>query len=479
MNRNQLFDWCKDDSNCHTLSFIQLSSYKGRSIVFRSSSSRIACNFFKQLIKYLWKKVFNSEISSNEEIEHEGVNLFYYLFGRCDAISTVYGNTSAIDNVDIYYQGMLEYMIIPKTKAFAVDCKVGHGINTRLIYCINCYISRLSLRFAKAPRMINYYLVKSPIAKLHDCYNCIDCINCASCSDCTLCMSCTDCCNSILCTDCDECNCCNNCKSCEGLDMCDNCTECRQSQYLDICQHCKNHCFNCTGCVDCKSCKNCETCNSCVNCDSIQLCANCNGCKNNCSECTDCVNCVNCVHCTECKICSDCVNCTKCKMCTYCNECVTCVKQISKKQTDTAMFSRSHQHISEEQMFFAQPFIVNLDDDGQRVEINGKIIQYFDDENNLVFQGTCQYECPVTNWNNALNFKLGQGWIYYPDIQRKCCYIILSTNSKYNVTLSDLIKIHDTDVLVEYIQKQSKLSNNSVVYVYDRNGKEVYKSLKF
>ena len=37
----------------------------------------------------------------------------------------------------------------------------------------------------------------------------------------------------------------------------------------------------------------------------------------------------------------------------------------------------------------------------------------------------------------------------------------------------------DTDVLVEYIQKQSKHSKNSVVYVYDRNGNEVYKSMKF
>ena len=493
MNHNQLLDWCKDAHNHHDIYYVEVSSYNDRHIKFNPRGSYTYNVFFKQLIKYLWKKVFNTELESDEEIEHEGINLLYYLFTSRYAssdlcISSVYGNTSAIDDVDIYERGMLRHIVINtdekyfsvlKIYAFAVDCKVGQGIDARFVRCINCSISRLSPNLPRADRMNDYYPAKNAVVKLFNCFNCVDCINCSSCSDCLQCTACIRVYNSIMCEDCKECMWCNNCKDCKKLKVCDNCTECNQSRGLDTCQRCRNHCNNCTGCIDCKVCTNCNACDSCNNCDDTEMCVKCKGCKDACINCVECTDCVKCTYCKECKKCTNCVDCTECKTCTSCTTCVTCVKQTSKKQTDSALYSRSHQNIKEEKMFFKHPFIVDLDDDGQRVEINGRIIQYFDDENNLVFQGTCQYACPVANWDNALDFKLGQGWIYYPDIQRKCCYIILSTNSKYNVTLSDLIKIHDTDVLVEYIQKQSKHSKNSVVYVYDRNGNEVYKSMKF
>lgn len=482
MNRNQLLDWCKNRFHRY-IYYVELSSYNNRHIKFNPKSSRTYNNFFRQLIKYLWKKVFNTELESDEEIEYEGVNLIHYLFTVYDEVNitfyNVFGNTSAIDNVDVYERGVLRSLDRSDVGAYAVDCKVGQGINARFVRCINCSISRLSPILPRVGRMMDYYPTKNVVVKMSNCFNCVDCINCSSCSDCLQCTACTDVCNSIMCEDCKECMWCNNCKDCKKLEVCDNCTECNQSRGLDTCQRCKNHCNNCTGCIDCKVCTNCDACDSCNNCDDTEMCVKCKGCKDACINCVECTDCVKCTHCKECKKCTNCVDCTECKTCTSCTTCVTCVKQSSKNQIDSAMYSRSHQNIKEEKMFFKHPFIVDLDDDGQRVEINGKIIQYYDDENNLVFQGTCQYAYPITNWENALNFKLGQGWIYYPDIHSKCCYIILSTNSKYNVTLSDLIKIHDTDVLVEYIQKQSKHSKNSVVYVYDRNGNEVYKSMKF
>ena len=484
MNRNQLLDWCKNSSNHHTLRYEflicrRITGYIDY-ILFQPENLRARNVFFKELIKYLWKKIFNNEIESNDEIVHEGVNLLYYLFTDCCYTSSnfdicgVNGNTSAIDNVEIYERGMLDYL---KTSLMCstVDCNVGKGINIRFTNCINCSVSRFSLSSPKSTEMIDFHSVKRCMGKLDNCCNCVDCINCYNCNNCTLCTWCTDVHNSILCEKCTECNWCNNCEDCSNCSMCDNCIKCKLSRGLDTCKYCRDNCSNCTGCIKCKKCKNCDTCVSCNKCDGIQLCINCKECKDNCCECTDCINCVKCVHCINSTACTNCINCTKCRTCTDCTECSTCIKQTSKKQFDSVMYSRINQHISEEMLVFKQPFVVDLDNDGQRVEINGRIIQYFDEENQLVFQGTCQYEYPINNWSNALNFKLGQGWIYYPELQTRCCYIILSTNSKYNVTLADLINIHDTDTLIEYIQKQSKRSKNSVVFVYDRRGNEVYK----
>jgi len=83
MNRNQLLDWCKNSSNHHTLRHEvlicrRIDGYRDY-ILFQPENLRARNVFFKELIKYLWKKIFNNEIESNDEIIHEGVNLLYYL----------------------------------------------------------------------------------------------------------------------------------------------------------------------------------------------------------------------------------------------------------------------------------------------------------------------------------------------------------------------------------------------------------------
>ena len=114
----------------------------------------------------------------------------------------------------------------------------------------------------------------------------------------------------------------------------------------------------------------------------------------------------------------------------------------------------------------ADDYTIDLNDDGFRMTLDNDIVQLFDSDNNIICK--CIYRCCDSD------IVLKQGWIYYPDIEKKYVYFMTSSNSLTisNIMSNDIINVEN---IVENIKdKLSTHIQSSVIYVYDRNGKEVY-----
>lgn len=152
--------------------------------------------------------------------------------------------------------------------------------------------------------------------------------------------------------------------------------------------------INCYNCYDCKKCKNCRNCN---NCDS---CVNCTHC-NNCDSCVNCIHCVNCNDCNDCKHCEYCNNCNKCDgllRSSHCNnsyysiECINTNNSIlsygcvNKNDCILTMVDK-HVNIGND-----LNTIIDLTDDGWRVELYEHGIVMYDDMNNIRLIGKLDVE---------------------------------------------------------------------------------------
>ena len=465
--------------------------------------------FFTELVKIVWKKIYGNQDVENEKI---GIRLLKFLCGIDDkAIHSMKGNTSALDNATVYKKGMLD--IILKTDEscyysgdFIVDC-VFYRYNVFIAnWCINCSCGYTSDFF-----------------RIEHCYNCSDCLNIQYCSNCNYCVNCKNCnnckncikthcgsnnnkCNNCIsiknstnCNNCNNCkncnncsscincmNCCNckNCKSCEDCDSCSSCQDCDDCKNIQKCKSCKSceDCDNCRNCDDCKNiqkCKNCTSCEDCNNCQKCDDCKNIQKCKN-CTSCEDCItseNCKNCTTCEECNRCVDCTNCKKCSGCKNCSNCNKCINQKNMKDISEKYFNRIEINIPKEIITIRHPLIVDLSVNGDRIEMNNAFIQYYDSNDNLLFQGICQYKHPLTTFYknyDCMNFAVGQGWFYYPDTHEPRCYVNLSTKSKYNITIQDIVSLCDSNNssndFIEFLQTRTMKMKNSNVYIYDRSG---------
>lgn len=244
----------------------------------------------------------------------------------------------------------------------------------------------------------------------------------------------------------------------------------RELRYIRIKRniHCKN----------CENIKNCYCCTDCVNCLNSSILVDCNDCKN----CDTCVNCKSCISCTECNNCESCRKCEKCSQCTHCkyskqlNLCNECINQEDKTSVTKHYYKREFHDIPEKVIKLQNQLILDLNDDGWRIEANDKIIQLYNQDNNLVFQGLCQLKNPkkyLESCKTHVKILLQEGYLYYTDIRVKCCYLFLTVHSKYKICIDDIINMAEEEV-VEYVKTNAKKSKNGIVQVFDRRGNEVY-----
>lgn len=472
--------------------------------------------FFTELIKRVWEKIYGNRDVESEKI---GIRLLKFLCGIGDEICfSMYGNTSALDNATVYTEGMLditverdkEYNYIGK---FMVDCDLDtEDFEIYAEWCINCNCNNYAEYTKIFSNRKSFYLTQ--------CYNCtnsLDIMYCANCNDCTHCKNCKNCINCIGCRFIDNCNKCNNLELCNNCNNCKSCSNCNNIINCNSCNHCDNcidckhmknceNCKNCTTCHDsdnisecshCDECSNCESCTNCANCDNCidcnncsycsnskvcQICKTCSGCVNNVecknnTDCEDCItskNCKNCTTCEECNQCVDCINCKKCTGCKNCSKCNKCINQKNKQDCSEKFFNRIEINIPKEIITIRRPLIVDLSVNGDRIEMDNTFIQYYDSNDNLLFQGICQYKHPRTYYENCMDFAIGQGWFYYADTHEPRCYVNLSTKSKYNITIQDIVNFCDSNNssndFIEFLQTRTMKMKNSNVYIYDRSG---------
>ena len=439
--------------------------------------------FFTEMVKLLWKKIYGNQDVENEKI---GIRLLKFLCGIDDkAIHSMKGNTSALDNATVYKKGMLDITLKTDESCyysgdFIVDC-VFYRDNVFITnWCINCICG---------------YTITDHF-RIEHCYNCSDCLNIQYCSNCNYCVNCKNCnnCKNCIKTHCGSNN--NKCKNCTYIENSTNCNNCNNCKNCNNCSSCIN-CMNCCNCKNCKSCEDCDSCSSCQKCDdckNIQKCKSCTSCEdcNNCQKCDDCKNiqkcksctscedcitsenCKNCTTCEECNRCVDCTNCKKCSGCKNCSNCNKCINQKNIKDISEKYFNRIEINIPKEIITFRRPVIVDLSVNGDRIEMNNAFIQYYDSNDNLLFQGICQYKHPLAYYENCMDFAVGQGWFYYPDTHEPRCYVNLSTKSKYNITIQDIVNFCDTNNsnndFIEFLQTRTMKMKNSDVYIYDRSG---------
>lgn len=231
-------------------------------------------------------------------------------------------------------------------------------------------------------------------------------------------------------------------------------------------------------CKNCENIKNCYCCTNCKNCRNSSILVNCNDCK----DCNTCVNCESCISCTECNDCESCRKCEKCSQCTLCkyskrlNSCNECINQEDKTNAMRHYYKREFHDIPEKVIMLKDPFILDLNDEGWRIEANNEIIQLYNQDNNLVFQGLCQLKNPkkyLESCKTHVKILLQEGYLYYTDICVKCCYLFLTVHSKYKICIDNIINMTEEEV-VEYVKSNAKKSKNSIVQVFDRRGNEVY-----
>lgn len=473
--------------------------------------------FFTELIKRVWEKIYGNRDVESERI---GINLLKFLCGiGAETCFSMYGNTSALDNATVYTEGMLD-IIVERDKEFdyigkfIVDCDLNAGdYNIISNWCINCNYTEYT---KVLPNKKDFYLVKcyncTNSFSTFNCINCNDCIGCKDSKNCIDCRGCNFNDNCIKCSDLNSCNNCNNCKSCSNCnDMtdcsscnycdncinckhmkdckdCNNCTTCHESNNISACSHC-DKCSNCESCMNCANCDNCSGCNDSSYCSNSKVCQNCNNCsgcvnnvecKNNtdCTNCIKCENCKNCTTCEECKRCVDCSTCKKCSGCKNCSNCCICINQKSKKDISGKFFNRREVDVPKEKVIFKYPISVDLSVNGDRIDMDSTYIQYYDSDDNLLFQGICQYTHPCVYHKNCMNFAIGQGWFYYADTHQPRCYVNLSTKSKYSITVQDITDFCKNDYNIEdfitFIQERTNKMKNSFVSIYDRSGKFDY-----
>lgn len=479
MNKQELLEYCRSaTSTLH----ICCENRKFKSFEYKREGADL---FFTKLIYYIWEKIYGNR---NVESCQVGVNLLCYLCDLDNAVAhSMIGCTDVLDNATMYIRGMIKVKtnIRNRNNVFAIDCMMNMSEPTLFEYCINC-------KCGSSP----YIIMKKCMYKSSCtcCYNCIDCCNCKMCIDCTNCKNVVGMYNCANCTDCSDCSDCSDCENISCVTCASQCNNCKKSFNIHSCVDCTN-CNICTNCTDCTACSNssdsthCKKCktrnaDNCTNCSGTQLtqCVNCINCKDckNCNKCTDCSSCTNCTGCTGCYTCCDCKNCSKCEYnnkcirCKTCTNCNMCINQTKGNNATYVFYNRERIDIPNKMLMFKHPCIVDLTVDGERVEMNNEYIQFFDSENNLVFQGICQYKNPRLYWDEYMNFTISQGWFYYPEISKECCYVILSTKSKYSITVKDLIEqCKNYDQLIEFIKQRTIKAKNSYMYIYDRNGHPV------
>ena len=482
--------------------------------------------FFTELIKRIWKKIYGNCDVESEKI---GINLLKFLCGIGDEICfDMYGNTSALDNATVYTEGMLD-ITVKRDKdynyngKFIIDCDLDvECYKIDASWCINC--NYIKINDSKRSFIIVRCYNCTNCITIHFCANCIGCFNCGNCKNCIDCKKCKFDDNCIKCLDLQSCNNCKNCKSCGNCNnmtdcsSCNDCNNCKNCNYMKKCKDCNNcktchslynipersqcdKCSNCENYTNCENCKNCSECIACSYCSNSKACQNCKKCLgcvnnvecNNNTDCTDCIKCENCKNCTTCEECKRCVDCSNCKKCSGCKNCSTCKKcsrckncsncescinQKNKKDTSRKLFNRKEVDISKERVVLRHPLSVDLSVNGDRIDIDNTYIQYYDSDDNLLFQGICQYKHPRVNYENCMNFAIGQGWFYYADTHQPRCYVNLSTKSKYSITVQDIANFCKNNYSIEdfimFIQECTKKMRNSFISIYDRSGKFDY-----
>lgn len=152
--------------------------------------------------------------------------------------------------------------------------------------------------------------------------------------------------------------------------------------------------------------------------------------------------------------------------------------------------------------------IIDLNDEGYRVELNERYLFMYDTNNNLLFKGLysidekCDLSYNCISTNNALKYiYVILGTFYYADIQKKCCNMYMTTNptwienyieyrlcSKsveykviYNnddmleifrtrrIYLENIIKANDRDLLLDLVTNHVMSGEFNFIDIYDRN----------
>lgn len=510
MNRQELLEYLRvvsQTENDHWNSIRYCHDLYDSFVAFNNNDSGRYDYFFTELIKRVWEKIYGNRDVESEKI---GINLLKFLCGiRNEICFSMYGDTSALDNATVYTEGMLDITIETDKEfnyigKFMVDCNLDAGdYKIDANWCVNCSCTKIP-SIKKEYSLIQCYNCTNSFdvkfcANCNDCINCKNCNNCIKCTGCCLSTNCNICDNLSVCNDCSNCracircnniincticNCCEKCIDCKYLTCCKNCkkcTTCHESDNISACSHCDN-CSNCDNCTKCANCDNCSRCNNCSYCNNSKECQNCkkcSGCVNNVKckhniDCKDCINCKDCKKCTGCDECNRCVGCANCKKCSGCKNCSKCSKCINQKRKhdDTEKyFNRMEINIPKEIIAIRCSLIVDLSVNGDRIEMDNTFIQYYDSNDNLLFQGICQYKHPRAYYENCMNFVIGQGWFYYPDTHEPRCYVNLSTKSKYSITVQDIVDLCDSNNdFIEFLQTRTMKMRNSNVYIYDRSG---------
>lgn len=298
-----------------------------------------------------------------------------------------------------------------------IICKSNEDSDQYNKFVVDCF------NYSNSPVFFNYCIACTNTSNntnnniYEHCYHCFDCMNCYGCTECNYCTNC------LNCTNCRECKQCEDCRKCNDCLMCLNC-------------------YNVSNSIRISNCKDSDVCNMCYNCSHCAYSYNCKQCEN-CHKCNDCNNCVSCYYC---------VNLTNTTQKSYVNGYIIPNKQIQ----------------------FIDHMIIDLSSQGIRIEIENEFIQLYDSDNNLIFQGICQYDQPMKYSQNVMNFIINKGWFYYPDMQKPALFCLFSTDSPQNITVNKIVGIlssqHNNYDLLNYIESQLTKMQDSTLYKYDRNG---------
>lgn len=395
--------------------------------------------FITKFTDMIYRKVFGNDtytfslLDKTKQYQFK-FTLMCYLCGikNNEVCNCLVGHTRALDNCNRYYFGMLDIVHHDTYTNYIIDCKVPINpiwarIPSEVNFCINCICGRRAdLEYVDVDvKNIHQGGFNFNDTPLYYCYDCSYCWNCINCS---------------------------NCKYCDGCVECQNCTGCLK---------CKTHHIKCA----------CQPCEECIDC---------NACKENCIgliDCTDCVHCKNCCGCTNCKMCEDCIDCDNCKKC---SKCAYTFNEISVKENIEIPSAQEDIEIPSAKVIkFNDPIVVDISDAGDRVEIEGSIIHYYDKDGDILYQGLCQYKNP--NPENALNFKLIYGWIYHKEVSGVPNILIATSlaNPKA-LTISDLSEFdnncneNDTECINSTIEKAAKKTKYTFISIYNRRGEFAY-----
>ena len=150
--------------------------------------------------------------------------------------------------------------------------------------------------------------------------------------------------------------------------------------------------------------------------------------------------------------------------------------------------SHVYKPYTREVMDFDHLYIIDITSYGDRVEMNGNVIQYYDKDGDIIFQGVCQYDNPIDvlkkDANAVMNFKLVHGWVYWKDLGTPICFIYTPSDNTDAITIGKLSEIDHKcgdsgDCISINVYETEKEIKDTVVSAYDRNGKFVYTTHTF